>query len=90
MFIISINCIPKRTEKDIHLRIHVRYAIRYYVKINFLFSISICPLYLNMRQRPLNPILIDNPKFSNLSNFDQIIYLMQFYQYDIMSYKQSA
>ena len=41
----------------------------------------ICPLYSNIRQRLLNLILIDNPNFSSLSNLDQIIYLMQFWQH---------
>ena len=40
--------------------------------------ILMCPLYSNIRQSLLNPILTDNPNFSNLSNTDQMIYLMQF------------
>ena len=39
------------------------------------YFILICPLYSNMRQVLLNPMLIDNP---NLSELDQIIYLVQF------------
>ena len=52
--------------------------------------ILISPLYLTIRQSLLNPILTDNPNFSNLSNSDQIIYLMQFCQHNIISYIQSA
>ena len=52
--------------------------------------ILICPLYSNIRQSLLNSILTDNPNFSNLSNPDQMIYLMQFCQHNVMSYIQSA
>ena len=51
--------------------------------------ISICLLHSNIRQSLLNPILIDNPNFSNLFS-DQMIYFMQFCQYDVTSYIQSA
>ena len=52
-------------------------------EVHFILS---CPLYSTIRQSLLNPILTDSPKFSNLSNSDQMIYLMQFCQHNVMSY----
>ena len=72
----------KMNRKRHQLRDYVRHAIWDYMKMK---SILICLLYLNIRQRLLNPILIDNPNFANLSNLDQMIYLMQFCQHDVMS-----
>ena len=42
-------------------------------EVNF---ILIFPLYSNIRQMLLHTILIDNLNFSNISNLDQIIYLI--------------
>ena len=57
---------------------------------NEVHFILICPLYSNIRQNLLNPILTENPIFSNPSSPDQMIYLMQFCQHYVMSYIQSA
>ena len=46
----------------------------------------ICPLYLNTMESLVNPIKIANQNFSNLSSLDQIIYLMQFWQHEVMNY----
>ena len=52
---------------DKHPRDYVRHAIWDIVKRKF---VLFCPLYSNIRQMLLNPILIDNPNFSNLSNLE--------------------
>ena len=66
--------------RSCNLSWEIMYAIWDVVKMKFILS---CPLYSNIRQRLLNPILIDNPNFSNISNLDQMICGRQ---HDVMRY----
>ena len=45
----------------------------------------VCPLYKDLRYMSQN-----NHDFSNMSNFEKMLYLMQFHQHEVISYIQNA
>lgn len=50
----------------------------------------ICPINRDVRHLLIDPILSDNPNFSNLSPIYKITYLRQLCQHDVISYVPKA
>ena len=50
-------------------------------EIHFLL---VCPLYKDLRYMLLDPSSQNNHDFSSMSNFEKMLFLMQFHQYEVI------